>query len=352
MRATAVALLTLACSGAVAVRTMPAVAAQAITYRQIVDRYRASPNDGVERMLALSDEARRSAIDQAVAASGAEAWSWDELAAAVMMHTDAGLYFLAHQQPGVPYLNEAERLLARAIQVPPARSVFARRWYAVMDSVLKGMGDTANAKSFAAHFADRFKDSPQRARALAAYHRGVFAEYDGCLKGEFLNITGLTERGGNLVQRYFVPAAREFDSALALDPEMLEAALHLGRVRMLEGRDADARRFLQAAAGSPSRSVAYLAHLFNGSFAERASQWDEAESAYRAAVALFPAGQSASISLAQLLDRRGRAADASRVVTTLLAPSVRAVDPWWLYFEETGQDNGSRIAMLRAEVLR
>jgi tetratricopeptide (TPR) repeat protein len=193
---------------------------------------------------------------------------------------------------------------------------------------------------------------PQRAKALEAYHRGVFAEYDGCQKGEFLTITGLTESGGNLVQRYFVPATRELDSALALEPDLHDAALHLGRVRMLESAP-DAAKWFERAAQSPSRATAYLAHLFLGAFAERASRWSEAETEYRAAIRLFPTGQSAAIALAQFLDRRDQPADGSRTLAGLFAPArARVVDPWWVYFEEAGAENASRIAMMRAEVIK
>src|SRR3954468_11536856 len=37
----------------------PRAAGQALTYRQIIERYRVDPNEGIERMLDLSDDARR-----------------------------------------------------------------------------------------------------------------------------------------------------------------------------------------------------------------------------------------------------------------------------------------------------
>lgn len=328
-------------------------AEQPPAYRQIVDRYRTAPNDGVERMLALAEPARREGIEQALGASGHDAWSWDELASAAIMHTDAGFYFLTRQQPAVPFLVDAEKLMLRALDTGPGHDLYVRRWYGTVESVLKSAGDAVSAKAFASHYADLLKKYPQRARAFDAYHRGVFAEYDGCQKGEFLTITGLTESGGNLVQRYFVPAARELESALTLDPDLHDAALHLGRVRMLEGREPDAMKWFQRAAQSPSRGTAYLAHLFLGAFAERASRWNEAEAEYRAAATLFPTGQSAAVALAQFLDRRDQPAEGSRTLAALFAPSrARVVDPWWQYFEEAGAESSSKIAMMRAEVTK
>jgi hypothetical protein len=100
---------------AAAIYGLPAgAAAQAVTYRQVVDRYRTNPNDGVERMLALSEAERKAGIEQALSASGADAWTWEEIAGAAMMHTDAGFYFLSRKEPGIPHLADAERLLSTA----------------------------------------------------------------------------------------------------------------------------------------------------------------------------------------------------------------------------------------------
>lgn len=323
------------------------------TYRQIVDRYRTSANDGVERMLALAEAARSAGVEQAVSASGPDAWSWEELAAAAMMHTDAGFYFLSKQEPGMPHLLIAEKLLDHALIATRGHAAFVRRWYDVVERVIRRYGDAPNAKWFAARYTDRFRDRPQTAKALAAYYRGVFAELDGCQKGEFLTITGLTESGGHLVQRYFVPAARELEAALSLDADLLDAALHLGRIRMLEGRDGDAIALFDRAAGSETRAVAYLAHLFLGSLAERTARWDAAEKSYRAAVATFPAGQSASIALAQLLDRRGRVVEADGLIAAQLARrSSQVVEPWWAYFDEAMPEAVLAVRLLRAETAK
>ena len=270
-----------------------------------------------------------------------------------MMHTDGGVYFLSEKQPYDGYLADAERLIGRSLRVPPARSAFARRWYTMVQATLRRFGEPAAAESLETHFRDRLRDSPQRAKALTAYHDGVVAEFDGSRKGEFLTVAGLTESGGNLVQRYFVPAARELTTALELDPDLLEAALHLGRIRMLEGRDAGATQQFQRAAQSTARPVAHLAHLFLGSLAERASKWDEAEAQYRRAIALFPNAQSATLALAQLLDRRDRGAEAAQGLAAAMgrAGGTR-FDPWWFYFEEAGAEPGALLAVLRAEVLK
>src|SRR3954464_5351217 len=164
MRATSAAML-------VCLALLPA-SAQAPTYRDVMDRYRVSPNDGVERMLALAEAARREGIETAVGASGTNGWAWEQLASAAMMHTDAGLYFLTRQQPSLPFFADAERLLVRGLDASPGHALFVRRWYGTIESVLKSAGDANSAKSFASHYAEWLKKYPQRAKALEAYHKG------------------------------------------------------------------------------------------------------------------------------------------------------------------------------------
>jgi len=325
-----------------------------VSYRQVVDRYRVSPDDGVELMLAMPDEARRRGLDEATA-GGADRWSWEELAAAAMMHTDAGFYFLTHKQPSLPSLTDAERLIGHAARTAPGHWDHARRWYGMVRSVLKTYGDRDAGefitRQYTALLIEWLKVRPERIKAGDAYYRGVRNEYEGCQKGEFLTVTGLTDAGDHLIERYFAPAAHELEVALTLDPNLFDASLHLGRVRMLQGREDVAARHFRRAAEAPSRPIQYVAHLFLGSFAEKASQWDAAEAAYRKAIALFPKAQSGTLALAQLLDRRGRVADAERMLITMAA-AERAADPWALYFEEVDAADPLRIHLLRAEVLK
>src|SRR4051812_37203653 len=126
----------------------PRAAGQALTYRQVVERYRIDPNDGIQRMLELSDETRRRAIDEAVAAND-PAWAWEELAAAAMMHTDAGVYELAHGERGERHLADAERLIVGTLRLSDAAATFGRRWHAMAEGLLKHFGDEAAAKTLA-----------------------------------------------------------------------------------------------------------------------------------------------------------------------------------------------------------
>jgi len=152
----------------------------------------------------------------------------------------------------------------------------------------------------------------------------------------------------------FAAAARDFSDALTVDPTLLDAAVHLGRIRMLEGQDPEARRLFERATSAPSRSTAYLARLFLGALDERDAKWDEAERRYRDAASLLPAGQSAALSLAALLDRRGLAQESTATISDMLdRTALRPLaDPWWGYFNGLGRDPDVLLRVLRTEVSR
>lgn len=146
------------------------------------------------------------------------------------------------------------------------------------------------------------------------------------------------------------PARSRFTGALARDPQLLEAALHLGRVEMLADRDERAAPLFLTAATSTRSSTAALARVFAGALAERRGRFAEAEVLYRQATAGFRSGHSAPLSLAQLLDRTARGAEARQTVDDMLDRIGRGyvADPWSVYFIP----DRAGWALLRAEVMR
>jgi len=325
---------------------------QALTYRQIVDRYRTSPNEGIERMLELSDDARRHAVDEAVSANP-PAWAWEELSAAAIMHTDAAVDEFAHGQQGERHFADAERLIVGSLRLSDAASRFGRRWYGMAEGLLKYFGDEAAAKALATRVGDRFDDPAPRRKARLAYRRGVIWELHAGREGEFLVPGQMHNERADVLQRDFVAAAVELNTALKLDPTLLDAALHLGRIRMLEGNHREAVELLRRAAASPVPPVAHLSHLFLGALAERQSAWEDAEQEYRQALSLFPNAQSATMALSQLLDRRNRGAEATQRLTAMVRlANARIADPWWWYFDEASPEPATQLALLRAEILK
>lgn len=326
--------------------------AQTSDYRELVALYRTDGGDAVQRVTQMDAAAHDAAV--ADAATAGNSWTWDDLAAAVMLETDAALPHLRRgDTAGTPHLDAAERLLTRGIGAAPAQLPFATRWYRGAAAVLRLDGAFAPAQAIDRRRWDVAMRQPQFGRALEALTSGIASEYAGCVQGDFVApAVGAGIDTPDL--RQFAAAARDFNDALTVDPTLLDAALHLGRIRMLQGNDAEARRLFQRAAASPSRSTAYLAQLFLGGLDERDAKWDEAERAYRDAASLLPAGQAAALSLAALLDRRGLAQDSIDVIRGMLERTALRplADPWWGYFNGLGRDPDVLLRVLRTEITR
>jgi tetratricopeptide (TPR) repeat protein len=230
------------------------------------------------------------------------------------------------------------------LQAAPQQIAFVMRWYRGVAAVLRLNGALTAAQAIDRRRWDLAMRQPQFGRALDALASGIASEYAGCVDGD-------ASRGD---PRQFASAVHDFTEALNIDPGLLEAALHLGRIRMLEEDVAEARAAFQRAASSPSRSTAYLAHLFLGSLAERDSAWDEAEQHYRDAQSILPVGQAAALSLAALLDRRGFADGSADAIASMFERTAlrQIADPWWAYFNALGRDPDVILRALRTEVSR
>jgi hypothetical protein len=155
---------------------------------------------------------------------------------------------------------------------------------------------------------------------------------------------------------WLADATTQFSQALALDPSYHLAALHLGRVRMLQNNKAEAARLFSSTTRAHDPRVSYLASLFLGRFAERDDRYEEAEQLYRDAAARYPSGQAATLALSQLLSQTSRETDAREVLMVLLAkPRGHIVEPLWTYLRspvlELDEVLGN-FAELRAEVMK
>jgi tetratricopeptide (TPR) repeat protein len=303
--------------------------------------YRTAPDEALSRLLQLAPAPRDAAIAAAVKAD----WPWDDLASAAMLETDAALAHLRRDDSAsAPHLDAAERLLLRGLQGAPEQIAFATRWYRGVAAVLRVNGALTAAQAIDRRRWDLAIRQAQFGRALDVLASGIASEYAGCIQGDAL--------AGD--PRQFASAAQDFTDALTIDSALLEAALHLGRIRMLQGNMAEARTWFGRAAVSPSRSTAYLAQLFLGAIAERDSAWDEAERRYREAQSTLPVGQAAALALAALLDRRGFAAESASTIASMFErTALRPIaDPWWAYFNGLGRDPDVNLRALRTEVSR
>jgi tetratricopeptide (TPR) repeat protein len=321
-------------------------------YRQLIDEYRAG------RRVADGDISRltsdQSIIDRAV--EPASGWSAVDLSAAAMLHTDLALLLVkkARQPDAVAHIGAATTLLRGAVDRSSGQAEFARRWSSTVGGLLHASGAAEIASNLTTNGLKWLTQSEGQLRALAAVEKGITAEIQAAVAGP---LSGPQPKRTPVVpldaRRELRVAARHFEDAVAADPSCAEAALHLGRVRLLDGRDADAERSLRLAAAADSIRVRYLALMFLGVIAERQARYEDAVKQYRAAFEAFRWGQSAPLALSHVLMRTGREQEAREALAAHFTTTKgRTVEPLWTYLANPATDLGPSLDQLRAEVWR
>jgi tetratricopeptide (TPR) repeat protein len=129
-----------------------------------------------------------------------------------------------------------------------------------------------------------------------------------------------------------------FRRALRADPALVEARVRLARLLEVRKRHDEAASELTAAlASNPTGAVAFYAHLFAGRAAQALGKTADAAEHYRAAEALFPGSQSASLALSQAALLQSDVPAALDSIQRFDKSST-ARDPWWWYHYGAGRD--------------
>lgn len=329
-------------------RTAPQAASRT-DYRALVDSYRSNGAAEIDRVLTTP----REELDRAADAAGSPTspWDWQEVRAAAMLHSEAAVRALRALDPGAAgfQITLAQRLLNHVVSRSRTQEDFAWRWYTVVPRLLGSLGESSVRKRLEAYAAIRWGYDVARGK----YVRGLGFESTGAREGQAILRPGAsgafttTERQAS----WFVPAAAAFADALKENPHWRAAAVHLGRIRMLQGQRDEAATLFRSALEDADPSVAYLAALFLASLEERAERFASAETLYRNAVARIPYGQSAPLALAELLSRTGRDAEArDTLAARLLKPGAAVSEPLWTFASAPDQEVGTRFDLLRMEV--
>jgi tetratricopeptide (TPR) repeat protein len=325
----------------------------ALAYRRLVDEYRSGSSTVHSDSAWLSHDPSRTVNDVVHPSSG---WPVIELTAAAMLHTDACLELIRarRRSDALIHLDLAIRLLTAAIERDPDRTQFARRWHDVVAGLLHALGAPDIASNLRARAMTWLPETASQVAARTAFEDGLTSEIQAAAAGPL---------SGRLPKRTLVvptearsalrAAARHFERALREDPGCREAALHLGRVRLLEGREPEAERWLRLASAAHHPSVRYLAIMFLGVIAERQGRYGDAEAQYRSALESFRWGQSAPLALSHVLMRTGREAEARQTLAAHFAGTLgRVVEPLWTYLIEPSAHLAPTLNQLRAEIWR
>jgi tetratricopeptide (TPR) repeat protein len=308
---------------------LPAMA-QPPAYRALVDSYREQGQADTDAVLAMRHDAVSAAVDQAV--SGAAPWPWEDLRAAAMLHSEACVAAVDKSGACEFHIVQAERLLERTVALSPRQEDFAWRWYRVMPRVLSAFGQKSLARGVDTQATEKWRSD----RARASYLQGLDLESKGSHEALLQMASGPNsyDKAGARAS-YFAQAGELFTRALKLRPDLTVAALHLGRIRMLQGNAIEAAALFRSALTDVDPAVRYLASLFLGTLEERDQHVDAAEKLYREALNYVPYGQSAPLALSELLSRTGREADGRRVLAArLLRINTEVLEPFWAYGPE------------------
>lgn len=129
-------------------------------------------------------------------------------------------------------------------------------------------------------------------------------------------------------------ARRDLEAALAIDPDMHEARLRLGRVLWRMEKPQEARQPLQEVLDRAQEPwVLYLGRLFLGRVLEDAGDLPAATEHYRAALAVDPGAQAAGIALSEALLMAGDDTESREVLarTVKHAPQGHSRDAYMTY---------------------
>jgi tetratricopeptide (TPR) repeat protein len=154
--------------------------------------------------------------------------------------------------------------------------------------------------------------------------------------------------------RFWQDDAMQAYGALYNDPVVGgEAMMRMGVMLLQMGRREDAlKHFDRAESLTRDRYVIYLVKYFRGRIAESQRNGEEAEAAYRAAVAAWPRAQSATLSLASLLFQNGRRAEAQALAASMLEANPQPIDPMREYVHADNRFWPLLIGKLRTEILK
>jgi hypothetical protein len=283
-------------------------------YSAVIDQYRSDPERAIAQAVALSPAEFSSAPRRAVEASGSTS---AHLQAAMLMHLEAALVLAKRKDGRAGVHVRAGQDLGSALGRAPDDAWFVFRWHTLVT-----------------HLFTRSAALNQVRRRGLAWNQEI-ASFEAGLRLETEAMQPTRLFPGVDVRVHDTPELRRaltyFEPAASAG--VLVAALHAGRLRMLRGDDALARRLFEQAATAPTPSTRYLAHLFLGSMGERDGDVSSAERHYLAASNVFPYAQSGRLALGSLLARGGRGKEAAAVVSRTLPGNLERLffDPWWLY---------------------
>ncbi|HKW03631.1 MAG TPA: hypothetical protein VJN96_27645 [Vicinamibacterales bacterium] len=124
---------------------------------------------------------------------------------------------------------------------------------------------------------------------------------------------------------------RRYAIAAASPETAIEAFTRSAWMQYQLGAFPDALKTIDRADTTEDGELTYWTQLFRGRILDGLERYADAERAYRAALAVRPAAQSAGVGLALTLFKLDRVADARAAAVSARQQPPNTVDPWWTY---------------------
>jgi hypothetical protein len=323
-----------------------ATSAAAVDYHALVDAYRKDGAPQVEQLLAVS----RQEADRAVTAalSSSSGWPWEDIRAAAMLHTEAGLRGQKNKDSrGAEFhVTLAQKLLDRVVELSRPQKDYAIRWYDVVPRMLRTLGGGGLGTRLQAYGESKWGRDPAR----ASYTRGLGFEATAAREGvipepgETSLFSGSTRSKRTWYRRRKRSRTRSSRTLSSTAPRCISAASGCCRGSATRQRCSSASRWT-----TWIQQWRTLRRYFSDPLRSGNERFDAAEKLYSDALRRIPWGQSAPLALSELLSRTGRGREAREVLAGRFK-LAGIVEPLWGYAANPAEELGTRFDLLRMEV--
>ena len=255
---------------------------------------------------------------------------WPELprreAAFALELAEAGFY--SPQQPARDAAADLLRRFAFLVRDPLGPDAFERNWLLGAVTMVQGTIRPAASQPIVDIALARFPDEPRfkLAKAIVTDQRWPFTGIVGA-DNQQTRVTAGVDHTNAVIALY--------EAAAAYPETRAEALLRLGWFlhRVRRGDDGLARMQRVEVSEAADRGLLYLRELLTGQILIEQNKPEPAIAAFRRAIAIVPAVQSARVALMNALLVSGDRAGADALAGELQTTTPAAIDPWWMYWQ-------------------